>query len=112
MGMGQLPETRQQRRARERQERKSRQPPQSNSTLDWQLIFGLAFATFFGLLPMSGAPVPYWLTWAGLTISFLFVIWGLLPNRDQIRRDIATLCILGVGAIGGRSVGITRQCLR
>jgi hypothetical protein len=62
-------------------------------SMDWQFAVGLGTAVVFFLFPYAVKDMPAYVTWPGIAIGLLFIIWGLLPNRNRIPHGIAFLCI-------------------
>jgi hypothetical protein len=52
--------------------------------MDWQTKVGLGITILMGLLPFTNYAPPPWLTWPGIAIGVLFIIWGLIPRHEQI----------------------------
>ena len=45
--------------------------------------------------------MPNWVTWPGISIGILFIIWGLLPNHQKIPIGPAILFIICIAGIAG-----------
>jgi hypothetical protein len=63
--------------------------------MDWQFKIGFGFCLVFGFLQFTGVVrMPNWVTWPGISVGVLFIIWGLLPNHEKIPLTQAILFIM------------------
>jgi len=69
--------------------------------MDWQFKVGLGVAIVFGLLPFGAKNLPNWVTWPGVSIGILFIIWGILPGHQKIPNGPAILFIVCIAGIVG-----------
>jgi hypothetical protein len=70
--------------------------------MDWQFKVGIGLCLVFGFLQFTGlGRMPNWVTWPGISIGFLFIIWGLLPNHQKIPVGPAILFIVCIAGIAG-----------
>jgi hypothetical protein len=72
--------------------------------MDWQFKVGIGVAVVFGLLPYAVKDMPHALTWAGVAVGVLFVIWGVLPHHDRIPIGPGLLFIASVAGLIGAGV--------
>jgi hypothetical protein len=77
--------------------------------MDWQFKVGLGVAVVFGLLPFAVKDLPPWVTWSGLTIGALFVIWGFLPNHEKIPTWMAFIFIACAAGTSGSGIAIWKS---
>lgn len=66
--------------------------------MDWQFRVGLGVAVVFGLLPYAVKDLPPWVSWPGVGIGALFIVWGLLPGHSSypVLPTIAVIVCLGL----------------
>ena len=69
--------------------------------MDWQFKIGIGLAVFFGILPFAVKDMPHWVTWPGLTIGALFVLWGVTPEHDKSPHAPIFLFIACAAGIAG-----------
>lgn len=48
--------------------------------MDWQFKVGLGATVVFGLLQFVVASMPHFLTYSGIGVGVLLIIWGIFPN--------------------------------
>src|SRR3990172_5093887 len=72
--------------------------------LDWQFIFGIGVAIVFFFFQFVVKIMPTQITWSGISIGVLFMIWGIFsakyPNQ-RIPFGPAILFIIGFSYIVG-----------
>jgi hypothetical protein len=52
--------------------------------MDWQFAVGLGMTILFGLLPYAVENIPRWITWPGIAIGIVLIVWALLPSECVI----------------------------
>jgi hypothetical protein len=70
--------------------------------MDWQFFIGLGIAVVFGFLPFAVKEMPQPVTWSGITIGVLFILWGayvLLPGHQKLPTGPALVLIASVAGI-------------
>ena len=67
--------------------------------MDWQFKIGLGLSFVFGLLPYAVKDLPGWVSWSGLGIGVVCVIWGLIPGRSQMPLGPSLLFVLGCALV-------------
>jgi hypothetical protein len=66
--------------------------------MDWQFPIGLGATVVSGLLPYVVKNMPQWVTWPGISVGILFILWGLLGNY-KIPAIPAVIFIISVAGI-------------
>ena len=67
--------------------------------MDWQFLVGIGVAVLFGLLPYAVKDMPHSITWPGIAIGALLILWGIIPNHQRYPLGPAFLfiaCFAGI----------------
>jgi hypothetical protein len=64
--------------------------------IDWQFKVGLAVGIISVLLPFAVKDMPHWITWPGLSVGFLFLVWAFLPAETKQAVGPALVTIAGI----------------
>ncbi len=69
--------------------------------MDKAFYIGLGVAIVFGLLPFAVKEIPHWLTWLGIAIGVIIVIWALIKPIPSIINGPFALFMIGCACIAG-----------
>jgi hypothetical protein len=76
--------------------------------MDWQPEIGFGLTLVCGFLRVTGiGRMPNWVTWPGISIGLLLLLWGCLPNRQSIPDGPAILLIACVAGLIGSATWYT-----
>src|SRR5580700_4741553 len=78
--------------------------------MDWQFKVGIGLAVMFGLLPYAVKDLPHWISWPGIVLGLLFVLWGLALSYATVPHGPAFLFIAGI-TLAASAVGWYRDSL-
>jgi hypothetical protein len=70
------------------------------AVMDWQFKFGLGFTVVFGLLAFAVKDMPHWVTWPGIVVGCLLILWGIPPFHDRVPIGRGLLFIVVAAVIG------------
>jgi len=72
--------------------------------MDKAFYIGLGVAIVFGLLPFAVKEIPHWLTWLGIAIGVIIVIWALIKPIPSIINGPFALFMIGCACIAASAV--------
>ena len=67
--------------------------------MDLQFKIGLGLTVIFGLLPFAIKDMPTLITWPGISIGLMLIIWALLPSGDRFSSGPIFLFIVSVAGM-------------
>ena len=69
--------------------------------MDWQFKVGIGLTVGLAFAAFAVKEMPHWVTWPGLVIGCLFVVWGLPPLHSRVPVGVGALFIAGGALIAG-----------